>query len=204
MEALPLILYIICTAFSSQSLLSLRKQQAVACLAFSCDWLAHKLLKMCAVVTNRTAATSDGQIMDGGSSSKRLPGSECRTSNLTSDIFAPGHKLRQTARKLSRLADDSLLCLRLEVRNNYGSRVGLITSRKAYCCHITCRRAHAGASAVHIRIGETNGGWLLAISKLRNTIFPCGFSDVSYGRLHLFCSQGLYAGELPHAATPFH
>ena len=38
---------------------------------------------------------------------------------------APAEKLRQIARKLSQLADDSLLCLRLEVSTSHELMIGL-------------------------------------------------------------------------------
>lgn len=84
----------------SQSLLSLRKQQGVACLAYSCDWLAQKLFKMSSVI-------------------KQQPSGSSETSVSSSETNASGQKLLQMARKLSQLADDGVICLRLEVRVVY-------------------------------------------------------------------------------------
>ncbi|CAM9200267.1 unnamed protein product [Ectocarpus fasciculatus] len=107
-----------CVPFSvtKQSLLSLRKQQAVACLAFSCDWLSHKVLKVCVAIKHQSAPDdpSSGLGEKLGSPSRSVD-AEGRLSSATGSATAPAQKLRQIGRKLSQLADDSLLCLRLEV-----------------------------------------------------------------------------------------
>ena len=100
-----------------QSLLSLRKQQAVASLAFSCDWLSHKLLKICVAIKHQSLLTpSDGHSSHLGSknSPRRTIDFDGHTSN-SDGATASAQKLRQIGRKLAQLADDSLLCLRLEV-----------------------------------------------------------------------------------------
>lgn len=105
-------------SFLLQSLLSLRKQQAVACLGFSCDWLAHKLLKISAAIKHQPASAPIEQSSNVGAKSSglnRTGDPDRRKSSAADGAVAPAEKLRQIARKLSQLADDSLLCLRLEV-----------------------------------------------------------------------------------------
>lgn len=111
-----------------QSLLSLRKQQAVACLAFSCDWLAHKLLKMCVAIRHHASGSAAADTQYPGSIGKPISPSRGRDSEPRSPAadgpVAPPQKLRHMARKLSHLADDSLLCLRLEVNDSCGRNIG--------------------------------------------------------------------------------
>lgn len=112
---------LVCSVPHLQSLLSLRKQQAVACLAFSCDWLAHKLQKICAAIkyqpTTAGAVDNKSPSLSGRvKSPNKARDSEGRASGASAEgTVAPVQKLRQMARKLSQLADDSLICLRLEV-----------------------------------------------------------------------------------------
>ncbi|CAM9666114.1 unnamed protein product [Scytosiphon promiscuus] len=102
-----------------QSLLSLRKQQAIACLAYSCDWLSHKILKICAAMKQKSCSTPrDGHVSGLGGKLTPPPRSlnfEGRIPSSASGTKAPAQKLRQIGRKLHQLADDGLLCLRLEV-----------------------------------------------------------------------------------------
>lgn len=103
-----------------QSLLSLRKQQAIASLAFSCDWLSHKLLKICVAIKHQSSSTaSDAHFTHLGSknSPRRSIDFEGRKSSSAGGATTPAQKLRQIGRKLAQLADDSLLCLRLEVNS---------------------------------------------------------------------------------------
>lgn len=113
---LPLHPCVHCCLWLEQSLLSLRKQQSIACLAFSCDWLSHKLLKICVAIKHQHPdAHSSGVGVKPNSPSRSLD-FEGRTTSSAGGATAPTQKLRQIGRKLSQLADDSLLCLRLEVR----------------------------------------------------------------------------------------
>lgn len=106
--------YCCCCRWLAQSLLSLRKQQSIACLAFSCDWLSHKLLKICVAIKHQYSDThASGVKLNSPSRPRDFEG---RTSSSAGSATAPTQKLRQIGRKLSQLADDSLLCLRLEVR----------------------------------------------------------------------------------------
>lgn len=95
----------------------MRKQQAVACLAFSCDWLSHKVLKVCVAIKHQSSTDdpSSGLEEKLGSPSRTVD-AERRMSSTPGSATAPAQKLRLIGRKLSQLADDSLLCLRLEVR----------------------------------------------------------------------------------------
>lgn len=111
--------------FLTQSLLSLRKQQAVACLAFSCDWLAHKLLKIGAAIKHQPVSAPSDQSGAKSSGLTRAGDPDRRTSAANDVAVAPAEKLRQIARKLSQLADDSLLCLRLEVSTSHELMIGL-------------------------------------------------------------------------------
>lgn len=90
----------------------------MACLGFSCDWLAHKLLKISAAIKHQPASAPYEQSSNVGAKSgsvNRIGDPDRRTSPAADGVVAPAEKLRQIARKLSQLADDSLLCLRLEV-----------------------------------------------------------------------------------------
>ncbi|CAM9248443.1 unnamed protein product [Discosporangium mesarthrocarpum] len=107
---------------TKKNLLSLRKQQAVACLVFSCDWLAHKLLKMCNALQQQqqqASSASDGQEQGAGLSpvGRRSPPIFSRgfRDSKPADTWTPIHKLSSMKQKFSQLADDGLLCLRLEV-----------------------------------------------------------------------------------------
>eukprot|EP00752_Nemacystus_decipiens_P010121 g9020.t1 len=100
---------------TKQSLLSLRKQQSIACLAFSCDWLSHKLLKICVAIKHQHTDTHSSGVGAKLNSPSRTLDFDGRTSSSAGGAAAPTQKLRQIGRKLSQLADDSLLCLRLEV-----------------------------------------------------------------------------------------
>lgn len=74
---------------------------------------------MCVVVKHqRVSAPTNAQTSGLGGKSPspaRAVDFEGRTSTSADDTVAPAQKLRQMAQKLSQLADDSLLCLRLEV-----------------------------------------------------------------------------------------
>eukprot|EP00903_Cladosiphon_okamuranus_P010322 g9766.t1 len=100
---------------TKQSLLSLRKQQSIACLAFSCDWLSHKLLKICVAIKHQHSDAHSSAAGSKLNSPSKILDFEGRTSSSAGGATATMQKLRQLGRKLSQLADDSLLCLRLEV-----------------------------------------------------------------------------------------
>ncbi|CAM9553978.1 unnamed protein product [Phaeothamnion confervicola] len=137
-----------------KALLTLRHQQAVASLAFSCDWVAHRVLRMC-VALSMDSATGAGGTAPGGAVAS-VSGSVATATGVTAAAVAaaaagitgggagaaksspaqrgwgkplpptpdeqrgggaatPAARLQEIARKMSALADDCLLVLRLEL-----------------------------------------------------------------------------------------
>lgn len=74
---------------------------------------------MCAVIKHQSASVPSDGNPSGKAGKSTSPSKaadfEGRVSSAPDSTIAPAQKLRQMARKLSQLADDSLLCLRLEV-----------------------------------------------------------------------------------------
>ncbi|CAM9428068.1 unnamed protein product [Chrysoparadoxa australica] len=109
---------------TKKGLLSMRVIKAVASLCFSCDWLAHRILRMCAGIEPAQARESERKNGKGrgspspmtspASSRSPVPASRGFSRAKEAAVATPSARLRAVAKKLSGLADDCLLCLRLD------------------------------------------------------------------------------------------
>jgi hypothetical protein len=172
------------TPTPKEALLSPRKQQAIACLAFSCDWLVHRVLRMCATLDKEGADAARARAGDpsssnanssngsgassppppaaepayqpmpqqhrapvpreatlvsrgfGASAAKFMPGSKdaaaaaaaaAATPLPPAPPSTPAARLRAFARKLSGLADDCALILRLELYMEVSHHMAALT-----------------------------------------------------------------------------
>ncbi|KAG5178503.1 hypothetical protein JKP88DRAFT_196210 [Tribonema minus] len=100
-------------AVARDALLEPRRLQAVACLAFSCDWLVHKVVKMCTALDKQASAAATAAAAPAAFSPTSPVAGSTSTSGSTGP--SPATRLRAVARKLSGLADDCALILRLEL-----------------------------------------------------------------------------------------